>query len=124
MADNSDTSEGDCRIEWKNPEPTLINGFEKLFRTQTLTDVTLSCQGSTINCHKIVILASSRMFEKHLLKTECQNPIIEIDAGIQFEQLQRILDYMYTGEVIVPESELVGFLQAAEKLEVKGIVRI
>ncbi|ODM88694.1 Longitudinals lacking protein-like [Orchesella cincta] len=122
MAGSPNMCKGTCRIGLRNPEPTVINGFEKLFRTQTLTDVTISCQGSTINCHKLVLLACSSMFEKHLLRNDCPHPIIEIDAGIQFQQLTRILDYMYTGEVVVPQRELDGFLKAAKELEVKGLI--
>ncbi|CAL8098343.1 unnamed protein product [Orchesella dallaii] len=124
---NSSTStetESYYRIGWRNHRPTISTSFENYFETQTLTDVTLVCEnGESINGHKIVLAASSSWFEQYLLENMNKHHSSMIFVpSLKFSRLMDILDYMYKGEVILPQEEIGGFLKAAKMLKLKGLV--
>jgi len=49
-----------------------------------------------------------------------KHPII-ILKDVPFTHLQSILEFMYAGEVNVPQDNLPAFLKTAERLKVKGL---
>ena len=49
-----------------------------------------------------------------------KHPII-ILKDVPFNHLQSILEFMYAGEVNVPQDNLPAFLKTAERLKVKGL---
>jgi hypothetical protein len=49
-----------------------------------------------------------------------KHPII-ILKDVPFNHLQSILEFMYAGEVNVPQDSLPAFLKTAERLKVKGL---
>lgn len=85
-------------------------------------DVTLSAGGKTFPAHKLVLSAASNLFLELLKVTPCQHPVILL-AGIGSDELEQVLDFVYTGEVSVRPAELSALLQAAHVLNIHGLVQ-
>lgn len=92
-----------------------------MFKDEALVDVTLSCGNHQIHAHRLVLSACSpyfrNMFEKQA--NPYQYPIVNID-NIYIEDLKLVLEFMYRGEVMVPQERLANVLRCANSLEVDG----
>lgn len=108
-------------LRWNNHRSNLLLVFEHLFQTESFTDVTLACDGSSIKCHKMVLAACSSYFQQLFMENDCRHPIV-ILKDIKVTEIKAILEYMYKGEVNVAQDQLAGLLKAAETLKVKGLV--
>jgi hypothetical protein len=96
--------------------------FSQFYKDETLVDVTLSCIQSNhqINAHRLVLAACSpyfrNMFEK---QSNPLYPIVNID-NIYVEDLRLVLEFMYKGEVMIPNERLANVVRCATSLEVDG----
>lgn len=88
--------------------------------SESLVDVTLSCQGQFIKVHKMVLSACSPYFQDLFSIHQVQHPVIILN-GIKFHDLKMVVDFMYRGETKVLESELNDILAVAETLQIKGL---
>ncbi|CAL4110646.1 unnamed protein product, partial [Meganyctiphanes norvegica] len=66
--------------------------------------------------------ACSPYFKNILKGNPCQHPIVFL-KDVTFANLKSILDFMYRGEVDVPQTDLAIFLKIAEELKVKGLAK-
>lgn len=83
-------------------------------------DATIACDGQFYPVHKLVLSTCSEYFEQMFEVADKQHLMIVL-ADIQHEDLETLLDYMYMGEVNVLQSDLSGFMKAAERLKIKGL---
>lgn len=110
-------------IKWSDHQSNLTSIFEKFFSTESLVDVTLACEGLSLNAHKIVLSASSPYFQTLFLKNPCKHPIV-IMQDTKYAELKAIIDFMYKGEINIPHHQLSGLLKTAEVLKVKGLIDV
>ncbi|MCL4136570.1 UNVERIFIED_CONTAM: hypothetical protein GTU68_009820, partial [Idotea baltica] len=91
-----------------------------LFSQESHSDTTIACQGKYFPAHKLVLSSCSKYFEEIFERTECKHPFIIINDlnPLEFEAL---MQYMYKGEVNVPQSRLPALIKAAEALNIKGL---
>ncbi|KAA0202991.1 hypothetical protein HAZT_HAZT003050 [Hyalella azteca] len=87
---------------------------------KSYTDTTLACDGLLYPVHKIVLSMCSKYFEDIFAQTQGQHPVI-ILKDIKRHELECLLNYMYIGEVNVPQEKLSGLIKAAECLQIKGL---
>merc|ERR1712240_764192 len=66
--------------------------------------------------------ACSPFFRTVLKQNPHEHPLLYL-KGVQFNDLQAVLNFMYHGEVNVAQEELNSFLAVAEDLEVKGLTQ-
>jgi len=108
-------------MRWDNSKTDIVNFFRKLRENQKLTDVTLvTDEGQHIQAHKIILAAASLFFEDVFMKSNHTNMLVYLQ-GIGSCELEHVLNFVYTGEVVVSKKELKDFLQTAKKLKVKGL---
>lgn len=107
-------------LKWGNHSSNLINTFNDLVLNESLTDVTLGCDGVTLKAHKIVLSANSNYFRDLFIATPCKHPIV-ILKDIKIEDLKAIIDFMYKGEVNISSAQMGNLLKTAETLRVKGL---
>ncbi|CAL4133200.1 unnamed protein product [Meganyctiphanes norvegica] len=107
-------------LRWKDFHTNISTAFVSLRDDEEFVDITLACEGKQIKAHKMVLSACSPYFENILKGNPCQHPIVFL-KDVTFDNLKSILDFMYHGEVDVPETELAIFLKIAEELKVKGL---
>jgi hypothetical protein len=106
-------------LKWNSFGTNLATSFSNLFKSETLADVTLFCDGVTFKAHKLILAACSKHLAD-LFETSPphQNLIIILD-GTSAANMSALLEFMYKGEVHVSQDCLSSFLKAAECLQVR-----
>ena len=104
-------------------ENCAMNAFRSLFSNQEFSDVTLSCAGNKhIKTHKVVLSACSPFFRDILLQNQNPSPLIYL-KGIDFQDLEAIVEFMYLGNTSVASSKLESFLASSKELQVEGLLQ-
>lgn len=116
-----DTQQQQFCLKWNSFGTNLATSFSNLFKSESLADVTLFCDGVTFRAHKLILAACSKhladLFETAPLH---QNLLVILD-GTSAANMSALLEFMYKGEVHVSQDALSSFLKAAECLQVKGL---
>ena len=115
-------SDKDLILSWANYSQKLTQAFRRYLDAELFCNVTLSAEGRTVKCHQEILSACSTWFENVLSSVEnYQHPIILL-KDVSFIELEYIVNFMYSGEVVVPQEEIQSFLKTAEMLEIKGLL--
>ncbi|KAK4008058.1 broad-complex core protein isoforms 1/2/3/4/5 isoform X1 [Daphnia magna] len=107
-------------LRWNNHESNLCLVLESMLKRGALVDVTLSCEGKSFRVHRAILSACSPYFEELFIETVHSHPIV-ILRDVKAEELQALIDFMYTGQVTVSQGKLAGFLKTAQSLKVRGL---
>ena len=95
--------------------------FASLRQDRDFADVTLACEdGQQIDAHKVILAASSPVFQSMLKRNKHPNPLIYM-RGLTSEDLRTIIDFMYFGEANIFQENLESFLAIAEDLKLTGL---
>ena len=114
------SNSGKLFLQWNDFQTTVFSAFRDLQKDQNLTDITLvSEDGQEVQSHKLLLVSSSPLF-MHLLKRQKHpHPLIYM-KGTGSEDLESMVEFLYTGEVYVREENLQTFLGLATELRLKG----
>lgn len=63
-------------LTWNNHLANLSGLFEGLYRSGSLTDTTLACQGGMLRAHRLVLAACSPYFERVFKEHYGEQPIL------------------------------------------------
>ena len=112
-------------VTWSDFSLSVPKLFNRHRIEERYTDVTLvSDDNQLFRAHKLVLSAGSQYFDKILEETRPHPypiyPMLCLD-GINSEDLSNILEYIYYGEIMVPETDLQRFLKVATKLKCLGL---
>ena len=110
-------------IDW----PTNIDNLEKtlhnMLMPNELTDVTFICDDKRqFKAHKIVLSACSTVL-KNILNDHPQDSSIIYLTGIQHQEMESILEFMYLGVATFYQERMNEFLNVAKNLEIKEICK-
>ena len=84
-------------VQWDAFKEDLNSTFQRLRADKEFTDVTLACEdGQQMEAHKVILAASSPLFEKILQKNKHPHPVIYL-KGFQSKDFVSILDFLYFG---------------------------
>ena len=101
----------------------IITSFQKLRNINDFSDVTLACEdGKQLEAHKVVLASSSPFFMELLQKNKHPHPLVYM-MGVKYEDLEAIIDFLYTGEANVSKENLDRFLSVAGDLKLNGLAR-
>ena len=109
-----------CNLTWHKYSDHLRETMQGMLISDSFTDVTLvSDDKQSIKAHRNILSACSPVFENILLM-EIQNhhPVIYL-RGIQFSEIESILQFIYLGEAKFLEHRVNEFLSVAKNLEIK-----
>merc|ERR1712215_574574 len=109
-------------LRWNDFENNISLAFREIREEKDFFDCTLSCGSRQIQAHKLILSACSPFFKSILRQNPHQHPLLYL-KGVQFSDLQSVLNFMYHGEVNVAQEELNSFLSVAEDLQVKGLTQ-
>jgi len=115
------SSEKFC-LRWNDFETNISVAFRELREEKDFFDVTLACDDSQLQAHKVILSACSPFFRNVLRKNPHQHPLLYL-KGVKYKELLSVLNFMYMGEVNVAQEELNSFLAVAEDLRVKGLTQ-
>ena len=83
-------------------------------------DVSLACEDQQVRAHKVVLAASSPKLRNILLSQPHPQPLIYL-TGVRFSILEKILKFIYTGQVDIRSDQLDSLLAVARDLQVKEL---
>jgi len=109
-------------LRWNDFESNISVAFRELREEKDFFDVTLACDDSQVQAHKVILSACSPFFRNVLRKNPHQHPLLYL-KGVKYQELLSVLNFMYQGEVNVAQEELNSFLAVAEDLRVKGLTQ-
>ena len=108
-------------LKWNNYNSNIQSVLSSLLAKENLVDVTLTCDGKKIKCHRVVLSAASPYFEDLFSDEKATSPSIIFLKGVKFDDLEAIVQFMYCGEVNVHQEQLASLLKVAEELKVRGL---
>lgn len=108
-------------LKWDDFKETVSKTFQNLCMDKNFSDVTLISEGNLkIEAHKVILAASSPVFQEILKQNPHSNPLIYM-RGIKSNDLDAIVDFIYQGEVNIYEEDLNNFLMISHELKLKGL---
>ena len=111
-----------CNFTWDDYQSTTSKTFNELRKEKYFFDVTLvSDDGQQkIPAHKVVLAACSGYFKDILKQANHQHPLVCLQ-GVTAKELDNVLDYIYSGEIQLPQENVRKFLDVAKRLKLKGL---
>ena len=110
-------------LKWNKFYTNASETFNNLRLEESFTDVTLvSDDHCMIKAHKLVLIASSQYFHNLLKVIPASTPFICLD-GVSSSDLKFLVEYIYHGEIKVPNYFIKRFLLLAKKFSIKGLCK-
>ena len=103
-------------------ETNMILALRDLREEKDFFDVTIVCEDSQIQAHKVILSACSTFFRNLLRRNPHQHPLLYL-KGVKYKEILSILNFMYNGEISIPQEELKQFMAVAADLKVKGLAQ-
>ena len=102
-------------------EDSVKTIFESLLKDGEFTDVTLSLSDDKqIRGHRAILAASSNFFRKIFKQNSTSGLYLkEVDSV----DMNSIMEFIYLGQTSVNKADLTTFLQAAEHLQIEGLIQ-
>lgn len=119
-ADRIMTEQEHYSLRWNNHQNHILCAFDTLLKTKSLVDVTLVCAESKIRAHKVVLSACSPFFQNVFAENPCKHPVIVLKDYSGWV-VQAVVDFMYRGEISVPQKQLETLIQVGESLQIRGL---
>ena len=108
-------------LKWSNFQSNVSKSFSSLRNEKELSDVTLiSDERKLLTAHKIVLSTCSEYFKDIITQSKHHNPLICLE-GVTDADLNRVLDYIYYGEIQVYQDYLERFLHLARRFKLDGL---
>ena len=108
-------------LNWHTYSDHLKEMLHDMMKTDELTDVTLVCDDKRqLKAHKIVLSACSSVF-KNIIQTLPEKASVIYLRGIQHQEMESILEFMYMGVATFYQERMNDFLNVAKNLEIKEI---
>ncbi|CAG9767461.1 unnamed protein product [Ceutorhynchus assimilis] len=112
--------EENFHVTWDHHQPKVLSLCNNLLQNGKLVDVTLAAEGKRLKAHRLVLSACSPYFELLLTEEYDKHPIL-ILRDAKFQELEAIVEFMYKGEVDVPQNQMAEFLKLGKSLQIKGL---
>ncbi|XP_074107391.1 uncharacterized protein LOC141532791 [Cotesia typhae] len=108
-------------LRWDFFSSHLASTLDFCYEKQHFVDLSLVCKNNvTFKCHKMILSATSGFFRRLLTNNEHPHPLI-ILHDIDPEDLKAVLNFMYYGEIEVPESHVKSLVKVARVLDIAGL---
>jgi len=110
------------KLHWKDHEQTRASSLSTLWKNDAFTDLTIVCEDDHIDAHKLILSSSSPVFEKILSRNPHQSShsLLYLN-GIIKSDIERILDFIYSGETNIAQDDLQRFIDVAISFKIKGL---
>jgi hypothetical protein len=114
---------------------SIVREIQLFLANETFVDVTLVCEAeegeeeepvltgghhhTRLRAHKVILSNSSQYFATMFEENPCKHPVIVL-KDFQRWEVQALLDFMYSGQVVVRPGRLETLLKAADALQVRN----
>ena len=108
-------------LKWHTYSDHLISMMSELMMNEDFSDVTLITEDKKqIKANINILSACSPVFKDILKKEKTSNQILYL-RGIQFPELESIMQFIYLGEATFYEERMDEFLAVAKSLQIKEL---
>ena len=107
------------KLSWNSYSQNYKEVFRELRLTECFSDVTLVCGDDRIQAHKLVLIGNSPVFKSMLLQSKGDTVVYL--RGVTKSEMDWALEFMYSGETQLPQSQLEKFLTLAKEFKMNGI---
>ena len=109
-------------VTWETYDEDMREALHRMMIENVLTDVTLvSDDQIKIQAHKIILNASSPVFQTFISSFEDLSRAVIYLKGVKYEEMRHVLDFIYLGEISIEQDKLDTFLSLSENLQLKGV---
>ena len=110
-------------LRWNDFHSNVSKSFSRLRNEDSFYDVTLvSDDQKQVPAHRLILSSCSEYFRNILKENKHTITLVCLD-GLTFSDLNRVMDYIYHGEVNIYQEDLEKFLKISERLKLEGLRR-
>ena len=110
-------------LSWNKFSETAERAFRDLGSSGDFSDVTLAgADGELVEAHRVILSSCSPVLRTILLKISNDHPLLYM-KGMNIEDINLLLKFVYTGEVALEKENLESFLETANELQIAGLVK-
>ena len=115
-------TEEQYEFKWEEHYNFLKKQLTELVTLKEFSDVSIVCDDQIeIQAHKNILSGSSPVFKNILHMNSCrEKPVIYL-RGIKSREMESIINFIYLGQVIIPQSSMSDFLAVANDLEIEHL---
>ncbi|XP_072938842.1 uncharacterized protein [Epargyreus clarus] len=110
-------------LTWDSYKSSICGGFSSLQQNGEFVDMTLAADGHLVKVHQVLIALASPYLKELINSVPSPHPVIFLN-NVPHAILGLLLEYIYTGEVLVPAKHLQSFMEAAKALHIRGLEAI
>lgn len=108
-------------LRWNNHKSNLVEILDALIKIESYVDCTIYVDDHVqFKAHRVVLAANSPYFQTILQGVPMDHCTI-LFPEVQAFEMRALLEYMYTGEVHVTESQIPRIMKIARDLELRGL---
>ena len=110
-------------LKWVDYQSNISKLFQSLRDKEDFCDVTLVGDDfKQVKAHKVILSSCSEYFYNVLKANKKQpHPILCLE-GLNFQDLQNVLDYIYNEELKIYQHDLDRFLAVAKRFRLEGLI--
>ncbi|XP_059051421.1 kelch-like protein 25 [Achroia grisella] len=107
-------------LSWDAYQTNFCTGLGSLQQNEEFVDMTLAADGHHVKVHQLVLSLVSPYLKALITSIQCPHPVIFLN-NISYKTLCSILEYVYTGEVVVAQEDISNVIEAGKALKIKGL---
>uniref|UniRef100_A0A0K2T495 BTB domain-containing protein n=1 Tax=Lepeophtheirus salmonis TaxID=72036 RepID=A0A0K2T495_LEPSM len=115
--------ESEYILRWNDYSNNFFSCAEELYLRESLTDVTLCVEDRYFDAHRFILSVSSPFFRDLLTKIPRDRHPVVFLKDTPASDIERLLRFMYRGEMRLPHSELESLLETATSLQIRGLTK-
>ena len=84
-------------LKWNDFQNNISKAFKELKDDEDFFDVTLACEGNSLEAHKVILSACSPFFRSVLKLNKHAHPLIYL-KGVKYEEMRAVQIYHRAGQ--------------------------
>ena len=109
-------------MTWPEYASNRTSCLSDLLKRNVFVDVTLVFDDDQISAHKVILSSASSFFLQVLEKNASHPHPMLYMKGVDKKLFNFLLDFIYLGEVSIPEEEFDNFIAMSRDLKIKGLL--
>ena len=113
---------GTFQVTWPEYTRNRTSCLNDLLKRNVFVDVTLVFDDEQMLAHKVILSSASSFFLQVLEKNVSHPHPMLYMKGVDKKLFSFLLDFIYLGEVSVPEDQFDSFIAMSKELKIKGLI--
>ena len=110
-------------LKWSDFQSNISKSFQSLRNKKDFSDATLVGDDfKQITAHKIILSSCSVYFNNILKNIGDNNHTIVCLEGMSSEDIEKVMDYVYNGELKIYQNDIDRFLVVGQRLGLEGLI--